>query len=393
MLSLAVTVAGSSLADWPQWRGTERDGISREGGWLKEGATVRTVWEASVGAGYSCPVIQGGNLYTAGNRDNSDTVVCLDAAKGSVRWQRSYPCRGGSYPGPRATPILDGKRVYMMSRDGRVLAMDADTGAVEWQRELASDPGCVPPQWGFASSPLVLGKALMLNAGSHGVALDKVTGRTLWASGKDGAGYASVVAFKRAGKELLLVFAAKALVAVDPATGAARWSLPWQTSYDVNAADPVAWGDKVLITSGYNRGGALLQITDQGPKTLWENQTIASHFGSPVLWEGHIYATKGNTGGGQVCCVDPATGNALWTRKEAGFCSMALADGKLVMINERGTLMVADAVHDGYRERLNAKVLDGTCWTMPVVSGGLVYVRNDKGRLLALDLAGKAGTP
>lgn len=394
MALIGVAVAtGAVAAEWPQWRGPDRDGISSEQGWLKDGAAPRTVWEASVGSGYSSVAVKGGKLYTMGNSGDTDSVLCFDAVKGTQVWKQSYPCGGGGYPGPRATPTVDGKSVFTLSREGLLLCLDADSGTITWKRDIKSDMGVAIPQWGFASSPLVLDKSLIVNVGRHGLAVDKRTGKTLWESGKDGASYAAVVAVNRGGTQTLLVFAAKGLVSVDAATGAKQWEFPWKTSYDVNAPDPVACGDKVLLTSGYGRGGALLQMGAGAPKVLWETKTLASHFASPVFWKDCIYGVTGNTGGGEVCCVDPASGQAKWTSKDAGFCALTLADGKLVLLNEHGTLKVADAVPDGYHERLSAKVLDGTCWTAPVVSGGLVYVRNDKGHLLALDLTGKPATP
>jgi outer membrane protein assembly factor BamB len=388
MAGMTTVAMGAALADWPQWRGPERNGISMETGWFKEGAPARTVWEAAVGSGYSSVAIQSGKLYTIGNRSNTDTVVCLDAVKGTALWTFEYACGAGSYPGARSTPAVEGKRVYTLSREGHVFCLDADTGAVQWKRELQKDPGAKAPTWGFSGSPLVLGKAVYLNVGGGGIALDKTTGKTLWASSEAGAGYAAVVPAKLGGKPAVLVFAGKALLSVDPATGKRQWEHAWNTSYDVNAADPLVWEDKVLITSGYGRGGALLRAGAGAPAIVWETKTLASHFASPVLWKGFIYGASGNVGGGQVVCVDPATGQARWSRKETGLCALTLADGKLVLLNEKGTLMVADAASDAYHERFTGKVLDGTCWTAPVVCGGLVYVRNDKGRLLALDLRG-----
>lgn len=382
-------IRSAGAADWPQWRGPDRNGISEEKGWFTAGAQPRTVWEAAVGAGYSSMAVQGGRLYTMGNRDNSDGVVCLDAAKGAEVWKYAYPCPGADYPGPRATPTLDGARLYTLGRQGLLLCLNATNGEVIWKRDLKADPGLQAPRWGFASSPLVMGSSVIINAGSHGMAFDKDKGTTLWESGKEGAGYAAAVPVNRNGKALLLLFAAKSIVAVEPTAGKVLWEHPWTTSYDVNAADPVAWDDKVLVTSGYGRGGALLEYGDGGVKVIWENKALASHFASPVLWKGSLYGVTGNVGGGAACCLDPASGEAKWTQRETGLCALTLVDGKLVLLNEKGTLLVAEAVPDAYRQLFTGKVLDGTCWTAPVVAGGLVYVRNDKGRLLALDLTGK----
>jgi outer membrane protein assembly factor BamB len=379
---------GTATADWPQWRGPDHNGISIETGWFKEGAAARTVWEASVGAGYSSVAVQAGRLYTLGNRNNQDVVVCLDALTGTAVWAMEYPCRAGNYPGSRSTPTVEGRSVYVSSREGHVHCLDAGTGAVRWKRELQKDPGAKAPAWGFAGSPVVLGQAILLNVGDSGIALDKTTGRTLWASGPAGAGYASAVPATFNGKPSALFFGSKGLVSVDPASGRKQWEHAWSTKYDINAADPLVWDDKVFLTSGYGCGGALMRVGPGGPKVVWETQALGSQFTSPVLWKGFLYGVSGNTGRGQVCCVDPATGVARWTRSEAGFCALTLADGKLVLMNERGILIVADATDAAFHQRFSGKVLDGTCWTPPVVSGGLLYVRNDRGRLLALDLSG-----
>ncbi len=390
---MAAVTFGAVAADWPQWRGADGSNVSAEKGWLTEGATNRTVWESAVGVGYSSVAVKAGKLYTAGYQANNDTIVCLDAAKGTVVWKHSYPCKTGPFPGTRATPTVDGTFVYTLSREGHLFAFDAGTGAVKWQRDLGADHGCVPPKWGYAGSPLVFGNAVVVNVGSQGVAVDKASGKTLWASEKEGAGYATVVPMTRDGKPSLLVFAAKSVVAVDAANGQKQWDYPWVTDYDVNAADPLVWEGKVLITSGYGHGGALLKVDGKGAAVVWENKTLASHFTSPILWKGSIYGATGMSGSGQLCCLDPATGEARWVSKDPGYCAFTLADGKLVLMNERGSLIVADAVPEGYHERFKAKVLDGTCWTPPVVCNGLVYVRNDKGRLLALDLTGKTPAP
>jgi outer membrane protein assembly factor BamB len=390
-----VVVASLSLgslafgADWPQFRGPNRDGISVEKGWFKTGTTARTVWEGQVGAGYSAVAIRGDRLYTMGNREGQDVVSCLDAATGKGLWVYSYPCQKGSYAGPRCTPTVEGGNVYTVSREGLILCLDAEKGSVRWQRAPADEPSLKLPQWGLAGSPLVAGDLLIVNEGAHGLALDKTTGKTQWASGGAGGGYASPVHLKLEGLDAVLVFAAKAVVAVELATGKELWSHTWNTSYDVNAADPLVMGDKVFISSGYGRGGALLQVTGAGCKVAWENKNLASQFSTPVWFGSAIYGINGNTGRGEVCCIDPATGAVRWSRKESGFGSLMLADGKLIILNEKGTLSVAEATPEGYRELWSQTVLDGVCWTMPTLCNGLIYCRTDKGRLVCVDANGK----
>ncbi len=375
-------------ADWPQWRGPDRDGVSAETGWFKEGATARVVWEASVGAGYSAVAIRGGRLYTAGNRENRDEVVCLDAASGKQVWKHDYACPSGSYPGPRSTPATDQASVYVVSRQAQVICLEAATGVCRWQRDLKADLGVSVPTWGIAGSPVLEGELLLVNVGARGVALNKNTGATQWDSGGAGTGYASpVIAGSGAGRSVLL-FAAKRVVAADLATGRQLWEYPWETSYNVNAADPVLVEDKIFITTGYDRGGTLLKVQQGAPAAVWENKSLGSHFGTPVVRKGFAYGGHGNTGRGSLRCIELATGTVKWDFPGMLYASVLLAGDRLLIQGEKGVLAVAEATPEKYHELWQAKVLDGVCWTMPTLCNGLVYCRNDKGRLVCLDLKG-----
>lgn len=391
---ILVMSAGAVLTaradDWPQFRGPARDGISQETGWFKTGVTAKVVWEAQVGAGYSGPAIKDGRFYTMGHQQGSDTVYCFGAATGKKLWDYAYACESGSYAGPRCTPTIDGTHVLVVSRKGQLLCLDAIKGGLVWQRDLAKEMGLKVPGWGISGSPLVVGDLVVVNAGARGLAVDKTTGATKWDSGVDGTGYASpVLRTLPGGRTELVVFAAKGVVGVEPTTGKRLWEHPWSTSYDVNAADPLVWGEKVLISSGYGRGATLLTVAGDQPKVEWENKNLASHFSSPVMAGGFLYGVSGNTGKGDVRCLDVASGTTKWTSKEAGFGSLMLAGGKLIVLSEKGRLMVAEAVPDAWHELWGQQVLDGVCWTMPVLSRGLIYCRNDKGHVVCLDLKGK----
>lgn len=385
---LAVGVSLAEGADWPQWRGPGRDGVSTEKGWFKEGAAARVVWEASVGAGYSAVAIRGGRLYTAGNRENRDVLVCLDAATGKQVWQYDYACPAGSYPGPRSTPATDESSVYFVSRQAQVFCLEAATGVCRWQRDLKADLGVALPTWGIAGSPVLEGNLLLVNLGERGVCLDKQTGATRWDSGGSGTGYASPVVMGSGTNRSVLVFAAKRVVASDLESGRQLWEYPWVTSYDVNAADPIVVEGKVFITSGYDRGGALLKVQPGAPAVVWENKGMGSHFGTPVVRQGYVYGGHGNTGRGSIRCVELATGAVKWEHAGIMYGSVLLAGDTLLIQGEKGVLAVAAATPEKYRELWQGKVLDGICWTMPTLSDGLVYCRNDKGRLVCLDLKG-----
>lgn len=376
-------------ADWPNWRGPTRDGVSMETGWFKQGAGSMVVWETKIGVGYSGVSIKGSNLYTVGHRDGNDVVYCIEAQSGKTVWTYEYACNAGSYPGPRCTPAVDEGSVYVISRNAEVYCLDAGKGICRWKRDLREAMGVELPKWGISGSPVIQGDLLLISVGERGMALMKATGATKWDSGKGDSGYASPVVGGVGAKQEVIVFGAKTIGASDLATGRKLWSFPWVTSYNVNAADPVVVDGKVLITSGYDRGGALLDVSGKSPTVVWENKNMGSHFSTPVVLQGYAYGGHGNTGKGSMRCVEVKSGEVKWEEKGIGYGSVVLADGKLLILGDKGTLAVVEAKPDGYRELWKEKVLDGTCWTMPTLCNGLVYCRNDKGRLLCLDLNGR----
>jgi outer membrane protein assembly factor BamB len=381
---LAGAVPPAPAADWPNWRGPDHNGISRETGWFQTGTPFETVWEAGVGQGYSSVAVVGQHLYTAGNRNNQDIVQCLNTQSGAEIWKFSYPCPAGSYPGPRATPTVSDNRVYMMSREGHVVCLKADSGTEIWSRSVARELKADSPGWGFAGSPRIHGNLLLLNIGDKGLALNKETGATVWSSGTGKSGYSTPVVGEIAGRSIVALFSAQGLVGLDLKTGASLWQYPWKTAHDVNAADPVMDGGQILISSGYGVGGALLQIKGEKTDLLWNNKALRSHFGTPVLWKGFVYGFDGNAGGGTLKCIEWTTGAVKWEYAGFGFGSLSMADGKLIILSERGDLAIAVASPDSYQELAKRTILKGTCWTVPVLANGLLYCRNDAGRLLAI---------
>jgi outer membrane protein assembly factor BamB len=387
------TAPHTFAADWPNWRGPDYNGISLETNWFKTGSTLETVWEAAVGQGYSSVAVVGEKLYTAGNKNNQDIVQCLNARSGTEVWKFSYPCSAGSYPGPRATPAVSDNRVYLISREGRVICLKADSGAEIWSRSVAHELKADLPGWGFAGSPRIQGNLLLLNVGEKGLALDKVTGATIWSSGTGKSGYSTPVVSEVGGRSIVALFSAQNVVGVDLKTGASHWQFPWKTSYDVNAADPLIEGGRMLISSGYGVGATLLKIDGEKPVVIWNNKALRSHFGTPVLWKGFVYGFDGNAGGGTLKCIDWATGTVKWEYAGFGFGSLTMADGKLIIQSERGELAIALASPDGYQELAKRAILKGTCWTVPILANGLIYCRNDAGRLLAISVSATPATP
>jgi len=396
--ALAAAVALGSVAcsawsgDWPHWRGPQGTGISSETGWKAEFPATgpKVLWKAEVGIGFSSVTVVGGRAYTMGNASDEDRVVCLDAGTGKVVWEHRYahPLDPKYYEGgTSATPTVDGDRVYTVGKRGQIHCLDAATGAVKWMRHATADLGAKMPTWGFASSVLIDGDRAVVNVGKYGAALDKNTGNVIWKTGAEESGYATPVPFEQDGQKLYLIFAAKEIAAIRADNGQKAWSHKWETSYEVNAADPIVVGpDRILISSGYDRGGALLEVKGGQPKVIWENKNLRSMLNAGVVIGPHVYGIDGNTGKAQLRCLEVATGKVLWTYKEPNHGALMVADGKLIVVGEKGELFVGAASPEGFQPVSRAQVSGGKFWTVPVLSNGRLYLRNGAGQVTCLEV-------
>jgi outer membrane protein assembly factor BamB len=377
-------------ADWPHWRGPNYDGISTETNWdpaaLGDGSVV---WEAQVGIGFSAVSVANGKAYTAGNVDkNTDIIYCFDAATGKELWTHKYPesLTANMYEGgPNATPTIHDGKVYMISKTGTVFCLNADTGKEVWNRSLPHKK----PQWGFAGSPVVVGDLVIFNVGSAGVALNKQSGEIVWESGDDTSGYSSAVPFKKDGTQYIASFGKESVQIIEALTGNETASYEWKTSYNVNAADPVISGDELLITSGYGHGVALLKMSAEGLEKVWENKNMRSQMSGPVLIDGYLYGFDDK----KLVCLDWKSGQQKWEEKTPKKGSLSAAGDKLIVLSEKGMLSIAQATPQGYQQIASAQVLDGRCWTMPVLSNGRIYARNAKGHLVCVDVQKKNEAP
>ena len=394
-----LSAIGSSLlvattlfaTDWPQWRGPNRDGISTETNWSTNwpAAGPKQLWKMNVGTGCSAVAISDGKLFAVGNATDTDTVFCLDAATGQVVWKYSYACPLDPLMfegGPAATPTVDGDRVYTLSRSGHLFCLATASGKVIWAKHLQNDLAGKMPKWGYAGSPLVLGPAVLCDPGATNaatVAFDKLTGNLLWKAGNDAAAYGSLVPFPHAGRQCLAAFNAFGLVVREAATGTELARFAWKTSYDGNIATPIIAGDQIFISAGYNHGCALLRLTGMTLTELWKSSALRNHFSSSVLWQEHLYGFDES----KLTCLNFATGAPQWQQDGLGKGAVLLAGDKLIIQSETGSLVIAAATPAGYKELARAKVLTGRCWVVPVLANGRLYVRNNTGDLVCLDLA------
>jgi outer membrane protein assembly factor BamB len=385
----ALLAATAPAADWPQWRGLGRDGKSSEkvgAVWPAQGPKV--LWRASVGTGFSSISVSRGRVYTMGNTNNEDTVWCFEAGTGKPIWQRTYAAQLGPQwyeGGPGATPTVSGNRVFTISKWGDVFCLDAAKGTVLWQRDLRRD-GVKPNRWGFAGSPLLWGNLVILNAGTAGIALDRTTGRVVWSNGTNAAGYASPTRFVSGGRDSVLLFAAKHLIALEPKSGRELWRQFWETAWDTNNTDPLIHGDGIFISS-FSRGCGLLSVATGKPVMIYTNSVLHNHLSPGILLGEYLYAFNGEAKQDtDFRCLHLPTGALKWTSKAPGFGSLILAGNKLVVLSEKGELLLGQPSPEEFKPLARAKVLSGVCWTPPALADGRLYVRNARGELRCLDV-------
>ena len=385
--------AAFKVGEWPMWRGAKADLISREKGWEFQWpeAGPRKLWTANVGIGFSSFSVADGRLYTMGHKAGNEIVHCFDAETGKPLWTHSYPCvlvDNLHEGGPSATPTVDGNRVYTVSKEGQLFCLTADRGEVVWLVELQKLLGVPMPDWGFSSSPLVLGDMLVLEAGRT-VALNKLSGELIWQTQKYRPGYGSPTAFEHNGELLIATLNNDALLIVRAASGELVDSTPWESSFATVANTPIVTGDKVYISSGYNQGCALYELSDGKLKQLYKNKEMRNQMNNSVLAEGFLYGFDGNSHVPRtvaLVCMEHGTGEVRWKELGLGCGSLMLADGKLIILSDQGELVIAEATSEAFRPISKAKVLDGRCWTVPVLAGGRIYCRNAAGDVVALDV-------
>ena len=379
-------------ADWPQFRGPNRDGRSTETGlakqWPPEGP--RVVWRVPLGKGYSGMAVASGRIFTMFGAGGDEFAVALDVQTGKELWRSRvdalYKDQVGD--GPRATPTVSGELVYVVSGKGKLHALKAASGERVFMRDFVAEFGSDPPTWGFSSSPLVEGDLLLADVGGSSgrslVAFDKKTGKDVWRSQRDKTAYSAPIAVTVGDKRQVVFFTAQNVLAVSPKDGTLLWKTPWKTSWDVNAATPIFIApDKLFISSGYDVGAALFRITAEGATEVWRNREMKNRFSSSVLHDGYLYGFDEKT----FKCVVAATGETKWRERGLDHGSLVYADGQLYVLGEQGILVLVEASPAEYRERARFQAFTGRTWTPPTLASGRLYVR-DEHELVALNVAG-----
>lgn len=390
ILLFALLVTSAIGDDWPNWRGPNFDGNSKEllPEILPEKPSI--AWKARLGKGFSTVSVSRGRVISMGNTDEIDTIWCLDAKTGQMIWKHSYECAlDPRYyeGGPSSTPTIDGDAVYTLSKKGHAFRLDFETGNVIWQRNLKKDYDMKLPEWSFASSPYRHGNLVILNCGGAGIALNADTGKTVWKSNSEPSGYATAVPFTRHGKTELLLFVAEELISVNPDSGEVLWRFSSKCSRNVNAADPIVDGNRVMISS--SPGAVCLELGpgDQPDKKIvWETRDLRTYFNPSVRVGNYVYAIHGTTHRPtELVCIDWKTGKSLWAEPNFGSGALMASVDQLIVF-DKGVLTICPASPDGFKPIMQTKILEGKCWTVPVLANGRIYCRNAEGDLACLEL-------
>ncbi|MFN3650525.1 MAG: PQQ-binding-like beta-propeller repeat protein [Armatimonadota bacterium] len=388
--------AGAARAeDWPHWRGPRRDGISREAGLVKSwpASGPKIAWEKDLTGGWSTPSVVGGKLYVTTEDNKEEIVLCLDAATGKPVWEYRYPCDYDQHPsldqrfksGPRSSPTVDDGHIYTLGTTGLLHCLDAASGKPVWKTDLLAMAKTEAPIAGYCSSPMIEGDTLYVNPGGAGTsvaALNKKDGRVLWQTGDDAMGYATPVLLESQGVRQVLYFTGGGLVSVSPTDGKPLWRFDWKTPFDLNVATPIHHNGEVFISTNYGRGCALLRLKGAAqPEEVYRSANMQNHFATSVLWDGHLYGLSND----RLRCVEWATGEVKWDQRGIGRGSVMIADGQLIILGERGELILAELSPIAFTEKARWRALNAPCWSPPSLANGLLYIRNED-KLIAVDM-------
>ena len=392
--TLLPTTVGQTApeAEWPQWRGPQRNGLSSETGllkqWPEKGPTV--AWSiANLGEGYGSLAIRADRIYVQGTSgtasDAKSTVFCLNRADGKTIWsvtlgQKVEQDRGS---GPRSTPTLDGDRVYVLTENGDLACLRAGDGSRVWGKNLFKEYGGSNPLWLISESPLVDGNRLIVSPGGAGagmLALDKMTGAEIWRAKElsDQMGYASSIAADVGGVRTYMNFTANAAVGVRASDGKLMWRYTNVANRVANCTTPVFADNKVFFSSAYNTGGALLNLTAQDGEVkaqeAYFTREMMNHHGGMALVDGYLYGFSNNI----LTCIEFSTGKVMWKDRSVGKGSLTYADGMLYLLGEKQLVGLAEANPKVYVEKGRFPINDRgwDSWAHPVVVGGKLYIRN-----------------
>ena len=400
---LAMTALAGIAADWPQWRGPDRDGISKEKGILADWSQPPPqLWKVTLpGAGYNAPAVAGGTIFLTGSSGSgktcTGTLVALNPADGAVKWQYEYgPEWGASYESARTTPAVADGRIYLVSGMGRVVCVNTKDGQKVWAVDTFERFKGRNITWGIAESPLLVGKKLICHPGGPDAAvaaLDIATGETIWTTKGlgDASAYCSPALVTLNGKKQIVTQTAENVVGIDPETGAVLWKHPHKNTYSVHPNTAIAVGpDLVVVSSGYGYGTECLQISADGAKRVWQVKEADCQFHGMLLINKRLYLS-GSKNKQPSYVLDPLTGNTLSRIEGVSRAAIIGTEAGIIGYDEdRGEIALVKLDGDKALKAGSFPVDFGKNkhWNQPVLADGVLYVRHGD-VLAAYDLKAK----
>lgn len=407
ILTATLLTAGAVAAeDWPRWRGPRGDGTwnapQLPDRWPAGGP--KTVWRQPVGGGYAGISVADGKVYTldlcdpirptkGDEPDGTERVLCYDAATGKPLWSHRYPVRygdlGGYANGPRSTPTVHDGKLYTLGAVGHLLCLDAVTGQVLWAKDTVKECGARVPMWGFAASPVIDGERVIVHVGAKPngsvIAFDRRTGKEVWRSLTDDAGYCTPVLIEPESGRQLVVWTPENIHGLDPGTGKRLWSIPHKETYGVSIATPI-YRDGILFVTGYWEGSKAIRLGEKptDAELVWQDRKqLRGLMAQPLYRGGHVYTIDKGYG---LTCIELKTGKKLWDDENrltprgrnphASIVWLGDSD-RILALNSVGELVLARLTPEGYDELSRAKGLGGRVWGHPAFVGRHMFAKTD----------------
>ena len=399
-LHAAITaVAPTDTAGWPQFGGPHRnftvDVKGLAAAWPASGP--KTLWRRELGEGFSAVAVEEGRLFTMYQRGEQEAAIAIDASTGKTLWEHAYTApitvNMSRAPGPRATPLVLDGAVFTVGATGKLHCLDTRTGDVIWSHDLFAEfTGHVQDEY-YAASPLAYRDTIIVPVGAPGgavMAFDRRTGKVAWRAHDFRISYASPILIDVDGQAQAVLVMESEVIGIDPANGALLWTHPHRNVTRTNVSTPV-WGagNLLFVSSAYDSVGRMLHLTKNGGTTmvreLWTSRDLRVHVANAIRVGDTIYGSSGDFGPAVFAALDVNTGQVRWQQRGMTKASFILADGRFIMLNEDGELVLASPSATGLTIHSKAQVLAKTAWTPPSLAGTTLYIR-DRKEIVALDL-------
>ena len=402
--------ARDAAPGWPQWGGPNRNFTVTSKGlaasWPAGGP--RQIWTRALGEGHSALAVDGGRLYTmyrplgtssTARRSEEEVIAALDAATGKTIWESRYPSPTGGLnysegAGPHATPLVTADRVFVVGSRKEVMALNKADGKVVWSHDMHKEYGAEHDDRGFACSPLLYGDTIVVGMGGPNqavAAFNQRTGALVWKSGNFESSPASPIVIDVDGQQQILYFAGDRIAGLNPANGQVLWTHPHKTDWGLNISTPI-WSPSdhlLFVSSAYGTGSRVIELRQAGGTTTvaekWFNPRMRIHIGSAIRVGNMVVGSSGDFGPAFLTGVDITSGKILWQDRTFARAQLLYADGKLVVLDEDGTLGLATVSPSGLQTLTKASVLQNRAWTPPSLVGTRLYVR-DRKHAIALEL-------